>query len=305
MPNPHTNADLPGELRALGSPARYALLRLVAQRPCCINELADQMRMSAAAVSRHVDILQESGLVFCIPAPGWHGRRKVVHLARDTVHIRLRPDMQSDVQSLHIPVGSYTAWQAVPTCGLASTERFIGQIDDPRSFSLPERIHAGLLWFAAGYVEYEIRMPLPAVSRLTAIELVMEIGSETAGVNPDWPSTIVFHIAGVCVGAWTSPGDFGNRRGAYTPQFVPDTINQYGLLKVLRVDRQGTTVDGAPVSDVMLSDLPLEPDRIRLRISAPEAARHPGGLTLYGSGFGNYGRDPVLRLFTAPALQRP
>ncbi len=283
----------------MGSPTRYALVRLVAERPRCINELAEEMHVSAAAVSRHVDILQQAGLVFCTVTPGWHGQRRVVHLARDTLQIRLRSGDQADVQSFHIPVGSYTAWQATPTCGLASPERFIGQLDDPHSFHLPERIHAGLLWFAAGYVEYEIRTPLPPVSRMTAMELVLEIGSEAVGVNPNWPSTILFSIGGVCLGSWTSPGDFGLRRGAYTPLFVPDTINQYGLLKVLRVDRQGSTMDGAPMSTVTLGDLMLEPDLVRIRIAAPESARHPGGLTLYGNGFGNYGRDPLLRIFAA------
>ena len=37
---------------------------------------------------------------------------------------------------------------------------------------------------------------------------------------------------------------------------------------------------------------------IRLRIEVPETAEHPGGINIFGRGFGNYDQDIVLRLKT-------
>ncbi|TGQ58592.1 transcriptional regulator, partial [Mesorhizobium sp. M1C.F.Ca.ET.212.01.1.1] len=49
-----------------------------------------------------------------------------------------------------------------------------------------------------------------------------------------------------------------------------------------------------------LADLELERHRsIRIRIGVKEDARHPGGINIFGSGFGNYSNDIVLRLLKA------
>ena len=34
------------------------------------------------------------------------------------------------------------------------------------------------------------------------------------------------------VGTWTSPGDYGDVRGMFTPEWWPQNWNQYGLLKL-------------------------------------------------------------------------
>jgi predicted transcriptional regulator len=75
-------------------------------------------------------------------------------------------------------------------------------------------------------------------------------------------------------------------------------MSQYGLLKVLRVDERGTIIDGSPVSPVAIGQLGLE-DRndITLRLEVPAEATHPGGLTIFGRGFGNYGQDLQMRLY--------
>jgi predicted transcriptional regulator len=36
---------------------------------------------------------------------------------------------------------------------------------------------------------------------------------------------------------------------------------------------------------------------IKLRIGIAEDARHTGGVNIFGRGFGNYGRDIVMRLY--------
>jgi DNA-binding transcriptional ArsR family regulator len=48
---------------ALGDPNRRAIVSLLAQRARAVQELADEMPISRPAVSRHLRLLKESGLV--------------------------------------------------------------------------------------------------------------------------------------------------------------------------------------------------------------------------------------------------
>ena len=45
----------------------------------------------------------------------------------------------------------------------------------------------------------------------------MELSSEVPGTNADWPSDISIWVNDVKVGTWTSPGDYGDKRGRFTP----------------------------------------------------------------------------------------
>ena len=59
----------------------------------------------------------------------------------------------------------------------------------------------------------------------------------------------------------------------------------------------GTYVDGVKISPVSLKDLGLDEHRsIRLRVGVREGAKHPGGINIFGRGFGNYDQDIVLRM---------
>ena len=102
------------------------------------------------------------------------------------------------------------------------------------------------------------------------------------------------------VGTWTSPGDFGDKRGVYTPDWWTLKGSQYGMLKTWRIARDGTYVDGVKISPVSLKDLELgNHNSIRLRIGVKDNAKHPGGLNIFGRGFGNYDQDIILRINTA------
>ncbi len=48
---------------ALGDPQRRALLAMLAEQECSVRELADQLPISRPAVSRHLRVLREAGLV--------------------------------------------------------------------------------------------------------------------------------------------------------------------------------------------------------------------------------------------------
>ncbi len=50
-------------LSALADPTRLAVFERVAERPCGVGELADGLPVSRPAVSQHLKILKEAGLV--------------------------------------------------------------------------------------------------------------------------------------------------------------------------------------------------------------------------------------------------
>lgn len=112
-----------------------------------------------------------------------------------------------------IPVGQYSDYQVFPTCGISTTKKMIGEVDDPRYFAHPDRAEAGILWLSKGYVEYLVPNILPAGQKIDELTFTMEISSEAPGFNNDWPSDITFLLNDTPVGVWTSPGDFGDRHG--------------------------------------------------------------------------------------------
>ena len=125
----------------------------------------------------------------------------------------------------------------------------------------------------------------------------MEIASEAPGYREDWPSDIYFYINGVEVCCWTLPSDFGKNPGIYTPSWWDRNWNQYGQLKFLSVDSDGTYIDGIKRSEVTLEQLNITPDTtITFRFSAPDTAENVGGLTIYGRSFGNYDQDIKVRM---------
>jgi len=50
-------------LGLLGDPTRRAIFELLARRPCSVQQLADQLPISRPAVSQHLRVLRDGGLV--------------------------------------------------------------------------------------------------------------------------------------------------------------------------------------------------------------------------------------------------
>lgn len=51
------------DLTILGDPTRRAIFELLARRPCSVGELADQLPITRQAVSQHLRVLKDGGLV--------------------------------------------------------------------------------------------------------------------------------------------------------------------------------------------------------------------------------------------------
>jgi predicted transcriptional regulator len=301
-----TLADGLPAFTALASPVRLQILGLLARGPRDLSTLAAEVGLSNAILTFHVRKLEEGGLVTSERVLDGRAHRKVCRLAVDRLALELAPAPDAEpCHEVEVPVGHYADIQAEPTCGIATVDRVLGSFDDPRTFLDPDRFKAGILWFGSGFVEYRVPNQLLRSQEPTSLEITMELGSEAPGVNNDWPSDLVFRLNGVDAATWTCPGDYGDKRGRFTPAWWPPEVGQYGVRKVLRVDDQGTWLDGQKVGARGLGDYDLRQPTWRFQIAAPADAVHPGGLTIYGGGFGNYGRPLVFRLAWRPLSPPP
>lgn len=285
--------------KALGSEVRVEIIKLLMENGGMnMNELATSLNITNGALTSHVKKLEDCGLITVSSESGGHGNQKKCSVHLDKILIDL--DQQEDSKNLYqtsIKVGHFSDYDVYPTCGLSTSKAIIGEVDDTRYFAHPDRYNADILWFTRGYVEYMIPNFIPSAQRIDQITISAELSSEAPGVNNVWPSDVHFYLNDVCIGTWTSPGDFGDVKGIFTPDWWFLNWNQYGLLKLLVINKKGTFIDGLQISDVTINEFDLTSKSIlKFKIGVPDDAAHIGGLTIFGKTFGNYNQDIDVRI---------
>ena len=283
----------------------YAVIGLLASRSMNVNELAEALSMPVSTAALNVRQLEEAGLISTEIQPGIRGAMKLCSRRIDSVSLHLVPDMQDGVSALtlKLPLGSYACAREIrPECGLVSEHAWIGESNAPRTFYHPDRFAAQLMWFESGEVEYRFSLGEIAPKQVEWLEISMEISSNAPMYREDFKSDIYVGLGTRELGVWTSPGDYGARRGRFNPSWWSDTSSQYGLLKTWRIDSLGCTLDGEPLSSVTVADLQLDAlEYIPLRIGIHADAAHVGGINLFGEKFGDFAQGLVVRVGYAKA----
>jgi len=287
---------------ALSTRGRVDILRLLNKRNMNIIELAEALKLPVSTVANNVKVLENAKLINTELLPASRGAMKVCSRNYDDIHMAINPSFQqfngvTRVYEMEMPVGHYSDCEVSPTCGMANSEAMLIREDEPASFYHPKHVGAQIIWFRKGFLEYLLPLEIPQNATIESVEFSMELCSEAPNYDNDWPSDITVWVNGVEIGTWTSPGDFGDRRGKLNPSWWLDWTTQYGLLKTWRIDRERTTVDMKKVSDVTLQDLQLgQRPNIRLRIGVKPEAVHKGGVNLFGRQFGDYDQDILMRV---------
>jgi len=289
---------------ALASETRLHIVELLCRRKMNISELAKAIGLSSTIVARHISTLEKANLVRCESIAGRHGTQKVCSLVH--IGLALRFESQRSVMNMgiyEIPVGQFATWSVEPTCGLCTTKSIIGYLDDPRYFADPRRTDAKLIWVGHGYIEYYIPNYIDDWSTVHEIRIQLEICSEAPGFEAVWPSDIYFSINGQTLGFWTSPSDYGDKPGLFSPEWYSNgSVTEYGQLKTIRISREGTFVDGEKLSSFSIGEIALaRAEPIRFRIESPSDCKNPRGFTIFGKGFGNYNQDIVVTIIAADA----
>lgn len=289
-------------LKCLASEVRVRILKLLTRKgPHNVNQVAEQLGLPQSTISSNIQALVEAGLVQTRSQRARKGSQKICHSTFSELLIAFNEERSrrgNDTVEVEMPLGLYTRCETSAPCGLCAQDGVIGLLDVPDTFLDPDRMRAGLLWFTRGFVEYQF----PNNAKLSGatvggLELSLELSSEVPGTSRDWPSDITIAVNGQDVDTWTSPGDFGDRRGVYTPDWWKLAGSQYGQLKLWRVTADGTFRDGVRVSNCAIADLLLDSHRsIRVRIGVKDDAHHPGGINIFGRGFGNHDQGIIMRL---------
>lgn len=301
----HSLSESEEIFKALSTPMRLRIMELIYQNDqLSMNDLAEALDLTNSAISLHVSKLESAGLVTIKTTSGKRGIMKIVQ----PVYSRLIVDMAPQTAPRHcyqdeIYVGQYTSCDIHPTCGLATSANIIGELDDPRVFSYPERFNAGVLWLGYGSITYNLPNRLHAGETLEELQISFEISSECPEFNEDYPSDIHFSINGKNLGKWISPGDYGARRGILSPYWWPELLNQYGLLKTLVINSEGTFIDGTHrISKTTIQDLNIDYNSvIHLTFAVPKDTANCGGMTLFGEDFGDYNQNIRVKAYYSDA----
>lgn len=296
-------SDAAEVFKALSTPMRIQIMELIYKNDhMSMNDLAEALGLTNSAISLHVKQLEAAGLVTILTSSGKRGVTKNVRPVYNRLIVDMAPCLSPSMRPCYqddISVGYYTAVDCHPTCGLATADHIIGELDDPRVFSYPERFKAGIIWIGWGSIVYNLPNRLLAGQHLTELQISFEISSECPEFNEDYPSDIYFEINNIPLGHWISPGDYGARHGIVSPKWWPPLLNQYGLLKTLIINSEGTFIDGDHrISGTTISDLNIDYNStIDLKFSVPRDTANCGGLTLFGEDFGDYTQNIQVKAF--------
>ncbi|GIO28861.1 MULTISPECIES: ArsR/SmtB family transcription factor [Paenibacillus] len=287
---------------ALGTHTRVNIIKLLLDKPNLnILEIAEKLDIPVSTAANNVKVLEEAELIVTELQPATRGAMKVCSRNFDDVRLILNPGAYdpntTKVVEMEMPIGHFSNFDIVPTCGMANTSGMVFQEDEPVNFYLPESRTAEIIWFRKGWIEYRFPKKLPAGAQIHTLEFSLELCSEAPNYNNDWPSEITIWVNEVEVGSWISPGDFGDHRGRLNPSWWYDNSTQHGLLKSWSIDLTKSMIDKEKCSDISLHDLRLgEKPYITLRIGIKPDAKHQGGINLFGRGFGDYEQGIMMRM---------
>ncbi|MWV45815.1 helix-turn-helix domain-containing protein [Paenibacillus sp. HJL G12] len=293
-----TTASLP-VYEALASRVRLNILQLLSERQMNVRELAEALCLSSAIMTMHVKKLEKARLITTRMAPGKGGVQKICALSAERIEITIpaSPALHRKSHQTEVSVGHYTDFELTAPCGIATVEHTIGEYNEPRYFWYPERVQAKMLWFRSGYIEYKVPNCLLDSQTPEELEITCELSTMLPFHPNAKPSSLVFSFNRVELGGWAGLKYQSTHQGTYTPAWWSDPGSQNGMLKTLRINQDGTYVDGERISGVTLSSLPVRDKQWTFRIAVPGQEKNTSGITLFGKGFGNHQQDVLFHLY--------
>ena len=280
---------------ALASPIRVKILQNIKNNGESITNLAKQCYVSFSSIMFHLKLLQEADLIKIVVVEKNNRKQRVVTRAKNFIYLNLcQPIEKSNTlltyQSSQI-VGGYIEAKFGTISGIVTPNNAIN-IYGNEPF-LKERFDALLIYTNYGFVTYAFDNNVFKNKSVKEITFRLEICSETSFYNNNYKSDITFSINGIEVGTFTSPGDFGGRKGIYTTINWGLDASQYGQLKSITVNELGTYIDGILINDsIKINQLNLNEDnKVTFKVESKENAKNKGGFNIFGKNFGDYNQD--------------
>lgn len=280
---------------ALSTEMRLNIIQLLEHQTLSCLELSRILGYPMSTISANIKILEAAGLVSSQLLPARNGSKKLCSLVYSDIMLSLvsGEPSASDLTrfDIEIPIGNYMDFMVAPTCGFLTRDPVIkkADFDNPNYFLSPARLDAQLIWFRKGYLEYRIPLDNPRRLPLSSLSFGLELCSEAPGYNNLLKSDITMWVNGVEIGTYQSQGDYGGRRGTYSPAFWDLDSTQYGKLTTWKITQSSSLINDTPVSAVTLDDLRLlDAPFVTMRIGIREDAVNQGGINLFGESFGDY-----------------
>ena len=291
--------------KCLGSEVRMQIVHLLSQNgEMNLNELASALELTNGALTSHVRMLEQCGIIQTVPSYTGRGLQKICSLKVDQMLMNVYPvreALTAKAYETSIRIGHYSDYAAGPSCGIACREKLIGTENDPRCFAYPERVDAEMIWLHDGYVEYRIPNQLPEGQRIDQITLSFEVGAADQGSESDTQSMLHFLLNGKEMGHWLSIKSMDADGGIYTPGWWQRRERRCGFLKMLVINRIGAFLDGVMMAETGNGYEFLDGSgEMHFRFEARSENGNNGGLALYGRGFGNYQQDIQVRVHYMP-----
>ncbi len=282
--------------KALSSPVRIQILTLLKQQSMTMSELATNLYVSPSSISMHIKILQDVGLVTVIPKPGQHGAQKLCGISVDRILFDFfdtsKTNSITPATIFNIPIGNYVKAAVNSPCGLVNKDEYVDIEDSPYAFYELGHKNAQLIWFYSGYLEYHITNKHFVNDNVKNINISFEVCSEAPGYCNDWPSDVFLEVNNKRLTTFRISGDYGGKRGIHNPPWWSDSNTQYGELKLLTIDNEGSYLDGQLISDYNLESLKLNENYyFSLALGVDKDSEFVGGLNIFGKHFGNYAQD--------------
>ena len=284
--------------QAIASETRLKIIGILKSEEKNIKELATILKLSTTIIARHINQLEEAGLITTVNLSAKRGLQRVCRLNRESILLVFDEDVEENknILKFSIPVGRYSDYDITPTCGLAGSDALIGVFDDPRYFSHPDHNKAGLIWFTHGWIEYRIPSYMIDTKKIKKITFTMELCSEYPTYKEDYKSDIYFSLNETRIAKWTASGNPGDRRGKYNPPWWT-MGSEYGQKIKVKIDKEGTYLDNVKISNSTINELDIIwGEDMKLKIVSPEITDNPGGVSIFGKGFGDYDQDIDVRI---------
>jgi predicted transcriptional regulator len=287
--------------RALSSEPRLKIIKLLGDKKMNVGEIAKALNIPQSTCVVNIQILEKAKLLKTEQASGNKGVQKICYIPYDEIVLPILPETHLEENNFlvtEMPIGLYTDCEISAPCGLVSNKEMIGYFDQKDSFFNPKRATAGLIWFTKGYCEYRFpKAPELMSNNIKSISISFEVCSEYPGYNNEWPSDITLWLNGNEIGTWRSPGDFGSEYGRLTPKWWDLKNTQYGLIKTWKLTSEGSYIDGELSGTFKLEDFDYKNcDSFKIKIGIKDDAEFCGGINLFGSTFGNYEQDILLKI---------
>lgn len=285
---------------ALSCKTRIDILRLVTSTPMTITELSRKLYISTSATMFHVKLLEDARFVRTDYIAGKRNTRLIVSDMR-TCSFDFAPQpidyAKNESVSFEMPIGLYTDAHFKTRMGI-----ILNNGDPLYDIFAAERINAYIIWVDGGSVDYTFPCRFLQDKHITELYFTLEICAEAPQYRNDWKSDITFSLDDKELGTFTSPSDFGGKRGKLNPSWWLDDFTQYGQLVKVAVTEHGSYINGMRCGDTTLNDIALKnKNKCVLRIESKETAKNAGGFNLFSKHFGDYEQDIIMTaVYDAP-----